>query len=71
MRFTLDNARNGDREINTHRFVPLLCFPLSISCIQSLSFQVGGSYAIAFLDTDPPETMEVFPRLLAKFLDSP
>lgn len=71
MSFALDQARNGSRETNTHRFIPLLCFPISISCIESLPFQVGGSYAIAFLDTDPPKAVEVFPRFIAKFLDGP
>lgn len=60
--------RNGAK---THHSFTFLSLIVSVSRLHALSFQVGGSYAVAFLDTNPPESVKLFPTLLAEFLNGP
>lgn len=57
--------------VKTHHSFTFLSLIVSVSRLHALSFQVGGSYAVAFLDTNPPQLVEVIPRLLSEFLDGP
>lgn len=54
-----------------YRSIPLFGLPFSVTCLETVSFHIGCSYAVALLDTDPPQTVEVIPGLFAEFLDGP